>query len=207
MPKNLRRICFVWLILVLSVELWGQHLKEIPPYAPKRGDQAPPLGLEFVLQGPKPTEVNWEALRGTVVVLDFWGTWCAPCVAGIPHLNELASHCAKKPVQFIAVGHENPRKVTWFLQRHRIDAWIALDTDLSVYKDYAAFGIPYAVVVDQNGRVAAVLNPKDLSEAVIDAVLAGRVPAYPALTADNYWEPEMAAKYFLQVGREEPPTK
>jgi hypothetical protein len=51
------------------------------------------------------------------------------------------------------------------------------------------------------------LNPKDLSEAVIDAVLAGRVPAYPALTADNYWEPEMAAKYFLQVGQEEPPTK
>lgn len=56
-------------------------------------------------------------------------------------------------------------------------------------------------------RVAAVLNPKDLSEAVIDAVLAGRVPTYPALTADNYWEPEMAAKYFLQVGQEEPPTK
>jgi thiol-disulfide isomerase/thioredoxin len=189
------------------MELWGQHLKEIPPYALKRGDHAPPLVFETMLQGPKPAEVNWDALRGKVVVLDFWGTWCAPCVAGIPHMNDLASHYEKEPVQFIAVGHENPRKVAWFLQKHRIDAWIALDTDLSVYKDYTAFGIPYTVIVDQNGRVAAVLNPKELTEAVIDAVLAGRVPTYPALTADAYWEPEMAAKYFLQVGQEEPPAK
>ena len=207
MPKNLRRTCFVGLILALAAELWGQHLKEIPPYAPKRGDQAQPLGFEFVLQGPQPAEVNWEALRGKVVVLDFWGTWCAPCVADIPHLNELASHYAQKPVQFIAVGHENPRKVTWFLQRHRIDAWIALDTDLSVYKDYTAFGKPYTVIVDSNGKVAAVLNLKHLNEAVIDAVLAGRMPIYPALTAEAYWEPEMAAKYFLQVGQEEPPKQ
>jgi len=40
-----------------------------------------------------------------------------------------------------------------------------------------------------------------------DAVLAGRVPNYPALTAESYWEPEPAAKYFLQVGSEEPPAE
>jgi len=105
------------------------------------------------------------------------------------------------------VGHENPRKVAWFLKKHRIDAWIALDMDLSMYRTYTAFGIPYAVVVDQNGKVAAVLNPKNLTESVIDAVLAGRVPSYPSLPAEAYWEPEMAAKYFLEVGQEEPPAK
>ncbi len=171
------------------------------------GTLHPPLGFEFMVQGPQPADVNWQNLRGKVVVLDFWGTWCAPCVADIPRLNELVSHYGKKPVQFIAVGHENPRKVAWFLKRNRMDTWIALDTDLSVYKAYTAFGIPYTVVVDQNGRVAAVLNPKDLTEAVIDAVLAGRVPSYPPLTAEAYWEPEMAAKYFLEVGQEEPPAK
>jgi thiol-disulfide isomerase/thioredoxin len=187
--------------------LWSQQLKEIPPYALKRGDDAPPLKFEFILQGPPPSDVNWHSLQGKVVILDFWGTWCAPCVAGIPHLNELASHYGTGRVQFIAVGHENPRKVAWFLKTHPITAWIALDTALSVYKDYTAFGIPYSVVVDQNGKVAAVLNPKDLTEVVIDAVAAGRVPTYPALTAAAYWEPETAAKYFLEVGKEEPPLK
>jgi len=207
MPKNRRGVWYFGMILALAAELWSQQLKEIPPYALKRGDAAPPLGFEFMVQGPQPADVNWQNLRGKVVILDFWGTWCAPCIAGIPRLNELVSHYAKKPVQFIAVGHENPRKVAWFLKKNRIDAWIALDTDLSVYKAYTAFGIPYTVVVDQNGRVAAVLNPKDLAEPVIDAVLAARVPSYPALTAEAYWEPEMAAKYFLQVGQEEPPAK
>jgi hypothetical protein len=76
-----------------------------------------------------------------------------------------------------------------------------------VYKDTTAFGIPYAVVVDPHGKVAAVLNPKDLTVAVMDSILAGKAPSYPALTAEAYWEPEMAAKYFLQVGQEEPPDK
>jgi thiol-disulfide isomerase/thioredoxin len=205
MPKNQRSVLF--LVLLLTVELWGQQLKEVPANALKRGDPAPPLGFEFVVQGPRPSDVNWQGLHGKIVILDFWGTWCAPCVADIPHLNELASHYREKPVQFIAVGHENPRKVAWFLKKHPIDAWIVLDTDLSVYRAYSAFGIPHAVVVDQDGVVAAILNPKNLTEPVINAVLAGKLPAYPPLTAEAYWNSETAAQYFLKVGQEEPPAK
>jgi hypothetical protein len=97
--------------------------------------------------------------------------------------------------------------VSWFLKKHAIDGWIALDTDLSVYKSYTAFGIPHAVVVDQKGIVAAVLNPKDLSETVIDAVLDGKTPVYPPLTGEAYWNPDTAAQYFLEVGKEEPPAQ
>jgi thiol-disulfide isomerase/thioredoxin len=120
MFKNQRVLPLV-LILMVALGLWAQQLKQVPTNALKSGDQAPPLGFEFVVQGPRPSEVNWEALHGKVVILDFWGTWCAPCVAGIPNLNELASHYREKPVQFIAVGHENPRKVAWFLKKHPID--------------------------------------------------------------------------------------
>ncbi len=195
------------LILAATPGLWSQQLKEVPPNALKRGDPAPALEFEFEVQGPLPAEVNWKALHGKVVILDFWGTWCVPCVADIPHLNELSSHYRGKTVQFIAVGHENPKKVTWFLKKHPMNMWIALDMDLSVYKDYSAFGIPHAVVVDQNGVVAAVLNPKDLSVSVIDAALAGKIPIYPPLTAEAYWNPETAAQYFLEVGKGEPPAK
>ena len=70
MPKNVRAVWCGFLILAMAVELWGQHLKEIPAYALKRGDNAPPLKFEFVLQGPQPADVNWHNLRGKVVVLD-----------------------------------------------------------------------------------------------------------------------------------------
>jgi hypothetical protein len=105
------------------------------------------------------------------------------------------------------VGHENSRKIDWFLKEHPINTWIAVDMDLTVYKAYTAFGIPQAVIVDQKGVVAAALNPKDLTETVIDAVLAGRTPAYPPLPPEAYWNPETAAQYFLSVGKEDPPAK
>jgi thiol-disulfide isomerase/thioredoxin len=172
-------------ILTIAVgTAWCQALKEVPSYALKRGDQAPPLGFEAVINGPQPKDINWQTLRGKVVVLDFWGTWCAPCVADIPRVNDLVSKYHSQPVQFIAVGHENTRKVDYFLKKH-----------------------PIATVVDQRGIVAAVLSPSDLTEKVIDDVLAGRVPSYPALPPNAYWNPDTAAEYFIKVGQEEPPAE
>ena len=191
--------------MTFSGQSTGQQLTQVPADALKPGDRAPALEFEFVVQGP--SEVNWKTLTGKVVVLDFWGTWCPPCVADIPHLNEMVSRYKGKAVQFIAVGHENPRKVAWFLKKHPIDAWVALDTDLSVYKSYFAFGIPHAVIVDQKGTVAAVLSPHDVNPEVIDAVLGGKRPSYPALSGNAYWNPETASEYFLKVGQEEPPSQ
>jgi thiol-disulfide isomerase/thioredoxin len=93
---------------MLAVHLWGQPLDKVPADALKPGDQAPPLKFEFMLQGPPPGDANLKALHGKVVILDFWGTWCAPCIGLLPHLNELVAHYRKEPVQFIAVGSRKP---------------------------------------------------------------------------------------------------
>ena len=83
---------------------------------------------------------------------------------------------------------------------------VALDLKVAVFKSFTAFGIPHAVVVNQKGIIAAVLSPGDLSEKVIDDVLAGRTPTYPALPANAYFNPDTAAEYFIGIGREPPPT-
>jgi len=90
--------------------------------APRAGEAAPELGLEQVLQAPSGTEASWEKLGGKVVVLEFWATWCAPCIAAIPHLNELADHFKGKPVQFIAITDEKADVVEGFLKKRAMRA-------------------------------------------------------------------------------------
>src|SRR5437899_5174313 len=99
---------------------------------PKVGERPPTIGLEKLLQAPEGTKASWAALKGKVVVLEFWATWCGPCVAAISHLNELADQFKGWPVQFIAVADEDEQVVTRFLKRKPIHAWVGLDTDKSM---------------------------------------------------------------------------
>jgi uncharacterized protein (TIGR03435 family) len=147
---------------------------------PSPGEPAPPLHLEKLLQAPTDAVASWEALKGKVVVLEFWATWCGPCIEAVPHLNELADEFKDKGVQFIAITDEKESVVQPFLKRKAMRAWIGLDTDRSMFKDYDISGIPHTVVVGTNGIIAAITHPTALSTTVINNVLAGKSSGLPA---------------------------
>jgi len=161
---------FIYLVVSLAICSVGRGQTE----GPKIGDPPPALGLEKVLQAPEGAKVNWSGLKGKVVVLEFWATWCGPCVAAIPHLNELAEQFKDKRVQFITVTDENEKTIAAFLKRKPIHAWVGLDTDKSMFKEYGISGIPHTVVVDKKGRIVAIMHPTMLTEQVLKDVLAGK---------------------------------
>ena len=141
---------------------------------PKPGENPPPLGLETVLQAPRGSRPSWTALKGKVVVLEFWATWCGPCIAAIPHLNELADKFKDEPIQFIAITDQDEKVVRPFLQKRPMHAWVGLDTDKSVFEDYGITSIPCTVVVDKKGIIAAITHPTFLTEEHLKDLLAGR---------------------------------
>jgi uncharacterized protein (TIGR03435 family) len=141
---------------------------------PKVGEYPPPLGLEAILQAPPSTRASWASLKGKVVVLEFWATWCGPCIAAIPHLNEIADQFKDQPVQFIAITDEKDAVVAPFLKKKPMHAWVGLDTDGSMFKDYGISGIPHTVVVDQEGRIVAITHPSILTAQHLKDVLAGK---------------------------------
>ena len=144
------------------------------PHAPPvPGQKAPPIALEMLLQSPAGAEAEWEKLRGTVVVLEFWATWCGPCVAALPHMNDLAERY-KGRVQFIGVTDEVREVVEPFLARRPMGGWVGLDTDRSVFNAYCVKGIPMTVLVRADGVVDAVTYPTTLKPEHLDNVLAGR---------------------------------
>ncbi len=143
---------------------------------PSVGDVAPPLSADSWLQTPEGAEVSWEALRGKVVVLEFWGTWCGPCVAAIPHLNDLAEKFADEEVVFLSVTFEDEATIRPFLEKRPMRSWIGLDRDKSMPTAYGVKGWPTTVLVDKNGKVAAVTYPMSLTAKPLRDMLAGRPP-------------------------------
>jgi uncharacterized protein (TIGR03435 family) len=155
------------------------------PQEPQVGEAPPPLGLETILQAPPGTQASWASLKGRVVVLEFWATWCGPCIAAIPHLNEMADQFKDQPIQFIAITDEKEPLIAPFLKKKPMRAWVGLDTDRSMFKDYGITGIPHTVVVNQEGKIAAITHPSMLTAQHLKDVLAGKNLALAQLGSGN----------------------
>lgn len=91
-------VCLVLLILTCAATSQTQTPSEL-----KVGGPAPELELLKLLQAPEGIKIDSNSLKGKVVVLEFWATWCAPCIVAMPHLNELADKFKDRPVRFISI--------------------------------------------------------------------------------------------------------
>jgi len=140
----------------------------------RRGQQAPTFYVESWLT-PTPDPI------GKVLVIDFWATWCPPCVAAIPHMNELAQHYGNQVV-VVGVSSESANACTTGMnsKRLRMDYSIACDQSGAMSGFYGVNGIPACVVVTSDGIVrwqGAPNGPTGLTSAVLD----------PIVRANNEW--------------------
>lgn len=137
------------------------------------GETAPDINFEHSFQGPSADSIDLSSLKGKVVVLEFWATWCAPCLAVLPHLQELESEFADGEVQFILVTDEKEELVKKFLMERKLPGWVVADTDRSVFNEYGIDGIPHAVVVDGSGTVVLRINSKYLTASSLKSIVRG----------------------------------
>ena len=102
--------------------------------------------------------IRLEDLRGKIVVLDFWATWCGPCIVSLPKLNEIAQEYRGVNVQLIAVNIEQkPSEIKSLLGKLEIKPTVALDSDGAVARAYFAEAIPQTVIIDANGKIVRIV--------------------------------------------------
>ena len=116
---------------------------------PKIGEGAPEISAKEWINSKKPPTL--ADLRGKVVVVDFWATWCGPCVEGIPHLNELQRKYSGKNFQLLSFVEEGHQTMDPFLIKRHVEYPIGLESSSLI--DYGITEIPEAFVIDQNGRI------------------------------------------------------
>ncbi len=137
---------------VLQVLLEGRLTEDEVRVRRLLGKPAPNFAVQM-LRGDLSGEL--EGLRGNVVVLELWATWCNACVATHAPLSAFARAHRKDDLVVLAVSQESAPVVQAYLREHGDELGIAIgrDRDGSVFRSYLATGVPLLVVIDRRGLV------------------------------------------------------
>jgi uncharacterized protein (TIGR03435 family) len=184
------RVATALLIVPMTLSLKGQAPAPTPLAV---GAIPPKLQADSWVQGEgKP---SWESLRGRVVVLDLWGTWCPPCVAEIPRWNKLVDDLAGTDgVAFVSIAIDDRDRLVEFLKDHPVKGLVGVDPEGRTHKSYGIPGVGYWVVVGKAGTVVAVTEPEHVTASVVAAAAAGRsidVPGVVTDAANLTWDREL----------------
>jgi peroxiredoxin len=113
--------------------------------------------LSQTLPDPQGTPFDLGTLRGTPMVVNFWATWCAPCVEEMPELSEMHTQLSPKGVQVVGIGIDTPANVAQFVKRMQVSYPLVVagieGAELARQFGNASGALPYTVLIDRQGRV------------------------------------------------------
>ena len=103
--------------------------------------------------------INLKEKRGKVVLLNFWASWCPPCVKEIPSMNRLAESFDADKFEIVSVNFkESPETIKAFLKSVQVDFPVLIDLDGKVSDSYEIFAFPSSFIIDAQGRLRYSVN-------------------------------------------------
>ncbi len=156
-------------LLVLAVVAAGFYFfvikgQSFVPELAKVGDPAP----DFTLPTLDGNSASLADYRGKVVLLNFWATWCPPCIWEMPSMESLYQRFKDRGFEVLAVSIDTKGEdvVRPFVKDYNLTFPVLLDSDSDVYRRYGVTGVPESFIIDRDGKVASkIVGARDWAEA------------------------------------------
>lgn len=151
-----RQITLYVVIAVLFAAIGGYFgLKKFSPAEP--ADAAVASLLRTSLPDVQNHQRAWSEWQGKVLLVNFWATWCPPCVEEMPELVALQSEMANKNLQIIGIGIDSPSNIQEFSAKYKISYPLLMagieGTELSRQFGNQAGGLPFTVLIRPDGKI------------------------------------------------------
>ncbi len=136
-------------LAILAVSFIGLVAYSLRDTSAKEGGPAP----DFIIKADSGAQISPASFKGKVLVLNFWATWCSPCIQEIPSLNQFQRKFADSGVKVLAVSiDKNEGKYKNFLDHFRVSFDTARDPGMDISTKYGTFQIPETYII-KNGRI------------------------------------------------------
>lgn len=135
--------------LLTAVAVSGIHFFALPHVAKAETTAAP----SFTVTDMNGQPVSLASLKGKPVFLNFWATWCPPCVGEMPDIQRAYAKYGDK-IHFVIVNIDGTKPdVTSFMENHAFSFPVVLDTNGSAASAYAVQAIPTSYIIDADGNI------------------------------------------------------
>lgn len=159
----MKKINVLILLIFLAGNMYSQDTLKV-------GDKAPKINItDYILNTPKDKNIG-----GKFIVLEFWATWCAPCLSAVPHLNELHDNFKnRKDLLFLSMTYEKPEKTKRTLEKIPFKTVVVSDQTKLNEANFNVDEIPHTVLIDNKGIIRWIGIPTELNSSVIENFLNG----------------------------------
>jgi uncharacterized protein (TIGR03435 family) len=164
----------IFLLFFISSSVTSQEL------AP--GDALPDIRISGILNHPEKT-IQLNSFRGKLLILDFWATWCSPCIQSMAELEKYKKKFGNKLV-VIAVSNETKERLKKFITNRPTDLWILSDTNNMFQRYFPHRSIPHTVLIGPDSKIMAITSADNLSASILSNALKN-LPVHLPLKKDN----------------------
>jgi len=144
----------------------------------------------------KETEISLSDLKGKTVILEFWATWCGPCIPAMKKLDSLQQDF-KEDIEIITISSENKNRLEKFIKSSNTTLRI-VSNDTTHFQNFKYKVIPHSIIIDKDGIVRAITSPENINKVVIENLISKNEIDLD-LKNDFYIDPNLEVKTIKAV--------